>query len=614
MIRHVKRLASPVAAPHARSRRVPSLPTPLSSYPGSPERGSPVPVKWPPIFAPIFDDDMTEHVNTHPFDEHLITALDLITALELPVPLNGGPHTTHTRRRVTRWESVFRESKGRESEGLAVQTSAMLPSFIWRVGKVDAPAAGSPARKGRAGAGASRPPPSPSASGNGQVHRQPQPQPEHQHHQRQQQQSPHRPQPNVGWQSPQHHVQHQVQSTNAAHVAAAAGRATSSHSDGRTAVQIRGDRIKEAILIRCLRSTSGKPNSPKRKLLMEKFSTSRLGDISFVLSGAPHEQAGEVADAIAGAVAEALAVILASDEPCGWALSREGTNYAQSSPYTSQHSSVSADSADEAAAAHSRAASAGNVGRCAHDFAATTRAAVQRTVSADHVKTPKVLQTRVPTAREDPSRSAKTPKTLKASANERPVTTVLLPPVLLARIHPRACSLTAFASALLPAHPRTRILHTRINLLVICLRQNRVTATAKVFEKLGSGGAVPVPAHSYMQTPRVSTRKSPPNVKPRLAGHAGPEFAQQEKQHSDGTAAEVLSPVRMASDGSEDKDSPFTAFYKQVGLTPAGKGTGRSHQDNASSMIQDLKIFSSPGPRSTCNVPALQISGIASRA
>jgi hypothetical protein len=150
-----------------------------------------------------------------------------------------------------------------------------------------------------------------------------------------------------------------------------------------------------------------------------------------------------------------------------------------------------------------------------------------------------------------------------------------------------------------------------------------VTATAKVFEKLCSGGAVPVPkvSHFQQQTPRVSARRSPPKVEPRT----GPDLAQQEKQHSD-KAAEVASRAIMAPGGNGDGQD--SAFHNQLGLTPKRKG---ARPASTSSMIGDLKICSSPSAvdvsdyhrlrpttsqpmapsTATHNIPALQILGIA---
>ena len=311
----------------------------------------------------------------------------------------------------------------------------MLPSFIWRVGKPDSPWSD----KGRGGASYHHPP-SISAANNSRPRHQPQHQ--HQDQQRPQQHHPHHAYPPQSFTpSPQKNVQHQVQSAsaNAANVDLAPE--AMSHSDRRIEVHIQGECLKEAILARCLKLTSGKAHL--HKLLMQRFSSgARLGDVSFVLIGAPHDQAKEAAHAIAGAVTEALSLILA-DDSYGGSLPRESS---QSSPYTSQHSSVSADSTDETTAAHSHAeatATPGHVGRCASDFAATNRAAVAvRTASLDITKTPKVLKTRIPNAKEDLSQSAKTqsaktPTRWTASSKELPVTTVLLP--VYPRIYSRVC-------------------------------------------------------------------------------------------------------------------------------------------------------------------------------
>ncbi len=96
---------------------------------------------------------------------------------------------------------------------------------------------------------------------------------------------------------------------------------------------------------------------------------------------------------------------------------------------------------------------------------------------------------------------------------------------------------------------------------------------------------VPKVGHFQQQTPRVSAqqthRRSLPKVEPRTR----PDFAQQEKQHSD-NAAEVASQAMMGPDGNGDgQNLPFSGSASK-------------------SMIGDLNISSSP---STRNVPALQI-------
>jgi hypothetical protein len=335
-------------------------------------------------------------------------------------------------------------------------TRVMLPSFIWRVGKPDSPLVGSP-DKGRGGASYSI-----SKANNGRPSHQPQH--HHQDQQRPQQHCPHhtqQPQQLLFRPSPQQNVKHQVQSTSA-NAANDLGPEASSHSDRRIEVHIKGESLKEAILARCLKSMSGKAHLHERKLLMQRFSSgARLGDVSFVLSAAPHDQAKEAAHAITEAVAEAVSVILA-DDSYGWSLPRESSHTSQSfpsqsSPYTSQHSSVSADSSDQTAAAHSHAeatATPGNVGRFGSDFAATNRAAAAvRTVSLDSAKAPKVLKTRIPTAKEDLSQSAKTPTRWTASAKELPVTTVLLP------VYPYLSYLSACVFFTLLYHGLASILH-----------------------------------------------------------------------------------------------------------------------------------------------------------
>jgi ATPase subunit of ABC transporter with duplicated ATPase domains len=303
----------------------------------------------------------------------------------------------------------------------------MLPSFIWRVGKPDSSSSGSP-DKGRVGASYHRPP-SISTANNGRPRHLPQHQ--HQDQQRPQQHRPHHtypPQQQMFTPSPQQNAQHQVQSSsaNAANVDPAPE--ARSHGDRRIEVHIQGECLKEAILTRCLKLTSGKAHLHVRKLLMQRFSSgARLGDVSFVLSGAPHDQAKETAHAITGAVAEAVSFILA-DDSYGGSMQRESSH---SSPYTSQHSSTSADSTDETTAAHSHAeatATPGNVGRCASHL---------RNASLDSAKTPKVLKTRIPKAKEDLSQSAKTPTRWTASAKELPVTAVMLP--VYPRIYPHVC-------------------------------------------------------------------------------------------------------------------------------------------------------------------------------
>ena len=105
-------------------------------------------------------------------------------------------------------------------------------------------------------------------------------------------------------------------------------------------IHIKGDCLKAAVILRCL-----KPNAltqPKCKSFVERLASQKLGDVSFLLSGAPQEQQQSVKDAIAGAVVDAMCRLLADDylsNACG--------------VHQSQNSQYSVDSAASAASVDS---------------------------------------------------------------------------------------------------------------------------------------------------------------------------------------------------------------------------------------------------------------------
>jgi len=84
---------------------------------------------------------------------------------------------------------------------------------------------------------------------------------------------------------------------------------TKSRSDN-PMVHIEGHTIKNKVLLSCLKPGSDANEMRARSLLMEKFSTFLLGDVSFELNGEPQEQEARVTNAIVGAVVQAVSLLI----------------------------------------------------------------------------------------------------------------------------------------------------------------------------------------------------------------------------------------------------------------------------------------------------------------
>jgi hypothetical protein len=137
-------------------------------------------------------------------------------------------------------------------------------------------------------------------------------------HQQQCQNQPEQQQRNISTQqNHQHHHQHRA---TVDHIGAGDGNSSAvkaqdvcnvNQHNPAIKIHITGDCLKAAVILRCL-----KPNAltqPKCKSFVEKLASQKLGDVSFLLSGAPQEQQQSVKDAIAGAVIDAMCRLIADD-------------------------------------------------------------------------------------------------------------------------------------------------------------------------------------------------------------------------------------------------------------------------------------------------------------
>ena len=79
-------------------------------------------------------------------------------------------------------------------------------------------------------------------------------------------------------------------------------------------VHVKGDSLKEAVVVRCLKSISpnSKHHAQKRKLI-EKYALQKANDVSITLSPVPQENEKLLKDAMAQAIAETLMAIVAGD-------------------------------------------------------------------------------------------------------------------------------------------------------------------------------------------------------------------------------------------------------------------------------------------------------------
>ena len=79
---------------------------------------------------------------------------------------------------------------------------------------------------------------------------------------------------------------------------------------------IKGDSLKQAVELRCFKGgeRAHSAHEQRRRLLMATLSRQTLGNVSIVLDGDPHHQEKALKDAIAGAVAEALWLVVADED------------------------------------------------------------------------------------------------------------------------------------------------------------------------------------------------------------------------------------------------------------------------------------------------------------
>lgn len=85
-------------------------------------------------------------------------------------------------------------------------------------------------------------------------------------------------------------------------------------TQGAACVHVKGDSLKEAVVVRCLKSVSpsSKHHAQKRKLI-EKYALQKANDVSITLSAVPQENEKLMKDAMAQAIAETLMAIVADD-------------------------------------------------------------------------------------------------------------------------------------------------------------------------------------------------------------------------------------------------------------------------------------------------------------
>lgn len=388
---------------------------------------------------------------------------------------------------------------------------------------------------------------------------------------------------------------------------------------------IKGDSLKEAVVMRCLKSmlSNMQEHPQKCKLLMEKFATQRLGDVSFMFSSDRDAQEKIIKEAIAGAVAEALCLIVAHQD----VLPTLGMH-----TYSTQNSQQSVDSV---ASGDSERLSSMSTSRTQHDLT-TTSAAYASAASATS------QPCRSSSAPQSPSRTQRNvvriitagtpPSTMKASRGLEgcnPNT----PKVLnlqdfqcffcgvrgaknyvrsTGAQHGAACpkfTTTASSSATTaaPVSPSAGAVRSEQRPVSV----SHVVTTAKVFEALAAEAldAVPLPA----QTPRQpATAYVQPQQQPHTYSRPLPQASQQQKSKAktvcdiaqncaamqqqlphvergafDAKESPKESPSSLTSTSlnqSVSEDSPFTAFYKQAsGLADVRLNVAESLELSASS-------------------------------
>lgn len=91
--------------------------------------------------------------------------------------------------------------------------------------------------------------------------------------------------------------------------------ATQENSCAVASVHLTGDSLKEAVVLRCLRSTSpGRHLAQKRKELIEKYASLKVNDVSIELSSVHQKQENLLKDAMARAIADTLCLLVAADD------------------------------------------------------------------------------------------------------------------------------------------------------------------------------------------------------------------------------------------------------------------------------------------------------------
>lgn len=107
-------------------------------------------------------------------------------------------------------------------------------------------------------------------------------------------------------------------------------------------VQILGESLKEAVVVKCLKASASKTaHSSVRKLVLHTLSSHNLSNLSFVPGGDMQEQQNLLKNVVAGAVAEVLTVIFDDDDFAKSFVELQSGSSGSDSRYTSNASSKS---------------------------------------------------------------------------------------------------------------------------------------------------------------------------------------------------------------------------------------------------------------------------------